>query len=297
MSRLRSDAEHQPSLFSVNDKQVPPAQFLKWVGNKQRFASQIASYVPAEFNCYFEPFVGSGAVLGAIAPRTGVASDVQKPLVGIWKLLQSDPVSLLNHYRRLWDDFQVDRLQAYNRCKDAYNADPNPHDLLFLCRSCYGGIVRFRKHDGFMSTPIGPHNPISPESLKKRMEAWRLRLRGTTFRLADFSESMALAKKGDVVYCDPPYAYSQAILYGAQSFQLTDLWNAIESCVARGATVMLSLDGHKKSGTVVTQFEIPDGIFKREVFINCGRSMLRRFQRAGETLEDEVVHDRLLLSC
>jgi len=30
--------------------------------------------------------------------------------------------------------------------------------------------------------------------------------------------------------------------------------------------------------------------------VNCGRSMLLRFQMAGETLENEVVHDRLLLT-
>lgn len=33
-----------------------------------------------------------------------------------------------------------------------------------------------------------------------------------------------------------------------------------------------------------------------EIFVNCGRSMLRRFQRVGETLEDDVVSDRLLLT-
>ena len=74
-----------------------------------------------------------------------------------------------------------------------------------------------------MSTPIGPHNPISPESLKKRMDAWRLRLRSTTFQVADFTETMSDAKKGDLVYCVSPYFYSQAILYGAQAFQLIDL--------------------------------------------------------------------------
>ncbi len=41
---------------------------------------------------------------------------------------------------------------------------------------------------------------------------------------------------------------------------------------------------------------IPDGLFEREAFVNCGRSMLRRFQREGETLEYQVVTDRLLLT-
>ena len=58
-------------------------QLLKWVGNKQRFAYEIASYFPAEFGVYFEPFLGSEAVLGELAPAKGVASDVFGPLIEI----------------------------------------------------------------------------------------------------------------------------------------------------------------------------------------------------------------------
>ena len=39
---------------------------LKWIGNKQRFAKTIVSYMPEEFNNYYEPFLGSGAVLGEL---------------------------------------------------------------------------------------------------------------------------------------------------------------------------------------------------------------------------------------
>jgi DNA adenine methylase len=289
---------YQLSIFEDGEVKVPPppAQFLKWVGNKQRFAPVIAGFMPTDFERYFEPFVGSGAVLGTVAPRLGFAGDVHKPLIDLWKLLQSKPKSLTDYYATLWNEFQLDRDQAYNRCKDSYNKKPNPYDLLFLCRSCYAGIIRFRKRDGFMSTPIGPHNPISPQTLDQRIQLWRNRVKGTTFRVAEFTETMADARAGDLIYCDPPYAFSQAILYGAQAFQITDLWDAVSRCVSRGVKVMVSIDGHKKSGKVVTSFDIPKGIFKREELIDCGRSMLRRLQRAGETLEDEVVHDRLLLT-
>jgi DNA adenine methylase len=68
------------------------------------------------------------------------------------------------------------------------------------------------------------------------------------------------------------------------------------ACKTRGVRVALSIDGTKKSGRVDCMLDIPEGLFEREVFVNCGRSMLRRFQREGETLEDEIVHDRLLLT-
>ena len=43
-------------------------QLLKWIGNKQRFAHEIVSLFPERFGAYYEPFLGSGAVLGTLNP-------------------------------------------------------------------------------------------------------------------------------------------------------------------------------------------------------------------------------------
>ncbi len=281
---------HQLQLFSIK----PPRQLLKWVGNKQRYACQIANLMP-EYCTYIEPFLGSGAVLGTLAPASGIAGDILEPLVRIWQLLQTNPQGLVGHYSNIWYKYVEDRENTYAQVRASYNESPNPYDLFFLCRACYGGVVRFTR-DGRMSTPVGAHRAISPTSLQERVAAWRERVRNTTFIHADFEETMAHAGKGDLVYCDPPYEYTQRILYGAQNFSLKRLWIAIEQCKSRGAKVVLSLDGKKKSGTVALNFDIPQGLFEREVSIDCGGSMLRRFQKRGETMENEVVHDRLLLT-
>ena len=107
---------------------------------------------------------------------------------------------------------------------------------------------------------------------------------------------MGRATRGSVVYCDPPYSFTQSILYGAQSFSLERLFTAIERCKSRGVYVALSIDGSKKSGDLLCKIPIPKGLFEREAFVNCGRSMLRRFQMDGQSLEEEVVSDRLLLT-
>ena len=166
----------------------------------------------------------------------------------------------------------------------------------FLCRSCYGGVVRFRKSDGYMSTPCGIHNPIKPAAFDRRVDDWALRIQGTCFRLANYEEAMEEARPGDLVYCDPPYSDSQTILYGAQSFNLGRLFNAIEKCRKRGVYVALSIDGTKRSGKFNVDNAVPPDLFEREMFIDCGRSMLRRFQMNGQTLEHEHVTDRLLLT-
>lgn len=107
---------------------------------------------------------------------------------------------------------------------------------------------------------------------------------------------MVRAVPGDVIYCDPPYSDTQAILYGAQAFRLERLIDTIAACKEKGVVVLLSIDGTKKSGGYAVEFDLPTGLFEREVFVNCGVSQLRRFQRCGETLEDEMVSDRLLLT-
>jgi len=157
-------------------------QLLKWIGNKQRFAHEIAWYFPAAFGTYYEPFLGSGAVLGTLAPRKAFASDAFEPLIEIWQTLKDSPQTLMKWYADRWQQINSgDKEEEYEKIKASYNAKPNGADLLFLCRACYGGVVRFRKEDGYMSTPCGIHNPISPESFSKRVAEWHGRTAGAKF--------------------------------------------------------------------------------------------------------------------
>jgi site-specific DNA-adenine methylase len=174
----------------------PKGQFLKWIGNKQRFARTIVSFFPDEFNTYHEPFLGGGAVLGTLAREGSIGADSFEPLVAIWQTLAQSPDTLKRWYEERWRCLaNQGKKPAYEAIKQSYNSRPNARDLLFLCRSCYGGVVRFRQADGYMSEPLPA-----------------------------------------------------------------------------------------------------DGLFEREILLDCGRSMLKRFQMNGLSLEDEVVHDRLLLT-
>lgn len=272
-------------------------QLLKWVGNKQRSAHVIASWLPRATGTYIEPFLGSGAVLGTLAPPRALGSDVFEPLVGIWRALRDRPDALTGWYRERWELYDASGGRpGYEQVRAAYNRSPNPADLLFLSRACYGGVVRFRRADGHMSTPCGAHAPITPASFDRRVQLWHGRTAGARFERLDYREALARAGRGDVVYCDPPYSDSQAILYGAQDFRLADLFESVAAARARGAFVAVSIDGSKRSGRHVVPLDVPAGLFEQELVVSTGRSMLRRFQLAGGSLEDEVVADRLLLT-
>ncbi|MBP3040641.1 DNA adenine methylase [Bacillaceae bacterium Marseille-Q3522] len=282
-------------------------QLLKWIGNKHRFAEEIVSYIPDNINTYYEPFLGSGAVLGTLCYHNknslfrkfenAVGSDILPFLINIFNYVKYDPNTLIDHYRNCIKDYNENRLEKYLEIRERFNKDFNSLDFAVLTRTCYSGIVRFRKSDGYMSTPIGPHNPISPASFEKRVNIWHnLVKNNVTFFNKDYRDVMDMAKEGDLVYCDPPYTHSQTIIYGAQEFKIEDLWNKISECKNRGVKVMLSINGTKKSGSEDISVQAPKGLFERGTFVNCGVSMINRLQRIGKSMENEIVNDSLFFT-
>ncbi|PLY39355.1 DNA methyltransferase [Janthinobacterium sp. ROICE36] len=294
----------QSTLFDANSPPqdqpgLPPlkGQLLKWIGNKQKFAKEICNYFPKQYGTYFEPFIGSGAVLATLAPKIAVAGDVFGPLVEIWQKLHDDTGELIRWYAERHALIDVmGKKEAYAKVLADYNARPNGADLLFLSRVCYGGVVRFRKSDGYMSTPCGPHRPMPVDNFAERAYIWAARTRGARFMHADFEDTMKLAKAGDLAYFDSPYVDSQGIIYGAQAFSVERLFEVVGGLKARGVHVAVSLDGTKKSGDHTVELPIPAGLFEREVMVHLGSSMLKRYQLKDQTAEDHHVADRLLLT-
>lgn len=279
---------------------------LKWIGNKQRVASTIVSYMPDSFNNYYEPFLGSGAVLAELLMQDATslypnfeyayASDVLPFLIDIFKIVKSEPEKLIEYYIKEIEVYYENPVEQYEIIRDRFNHDHNAFDFCLLSRTCFSGIIRFRKADGYMSTPRGPHKPICPDTFQQRVMLWSELIQKADFSVASFDESMSKPQKGDVVYCDPPYTHSQSIIYGAQDFQIKHLWDKIAECKAREAYVMLSINGTRESQKRDISVEIPEGLFQRELLVNCGTSMIDRLQNAGKEMENEIVHDKLLLT-
>ncbi|MEO4006238.1 MULTISPECIES: Dam family site-specific DNA-(adenine-N6)-methyltransferase [unclassified Flavobacterium] len=279
-------------------KQPPQFQLLKWIGNKQRIAGQIIQYFPVKYNTFYEPFFGSGAIMATLCPKKGVGSDIYSPLIALWEALKEDPEKLIDWYRERIDRIKVsDKVTVYNQIRESFNRYNNPADFIFLIRVCYGGVIRFRKADGWMSTPCGVHNPITTETFQKRVYEWYNRLKHVEFRQCDYRVIFDQARKGDLIYCDPPYPNSQNILYGAHSFKLTELFDCIESAKQKGVRVALSLNGFSKSGSYLQAISATSDLFKEDISLPLGNSMLKRFHMEGLNLEKErIIKDRLLLT-
>jgi DNA adenine methylase len=275
----------------------PKVQFLKWVGSKHKFATEMVQYFPTEFNLYHEPFLGSGSILATIAPNDGFASDIYGPLVEIWQTLKSNPEEIISWYKtRYYQFLEGDRKEQYEIIKANFNNNPNGPDFLFLTRACWGGVIRFRKIDGYMSTPVGWHEPINVESFTIRVNEWHNRIKHVTFNCEDYKDAFKRALPGDFIYCDPPYQNSQSILYGSQKFDFNELLDCIAEAKQRNVFVAMSIDGHSRSGITQENQKIPFGLFEQEIDINDRISMLLRFKKFGQKLTIERDTEKLFLT-
>ena len=57
---------------------------LKWAGGKTQLLEHIAYSMPAEYNNYYEPFIGGAAVLFEVSPTQAFINDVNEQLVNLY---------------------------------------------------------------------------------------------------------------------------------------------------------------------------------------------------------------------
>ncbi len=279
---------------------------LKWIGNKQRFAQTIVSYMPETFNNYYEPFLGSGAVMAELlnADATELfphfsnayGNDILPFLIEVFDLVKDNPEKLVEYYEKEINEYYIAPEEKYLEIRERFNQKHNPLDFCLLSRTCYSGVIRFRKADGYMSTPRGPHKPISPRVFAERVDLWHELLKKASFLNESYVSFMDRPQQGDIVYCDPPYTHSQSIIYGAQDFNIETLWKKIGECKERGAMVMLSINGTRDNGKKDISVVPPEGLFERKILVNCGTSMIDRLQNAGKEMKNKKVDDQLLLT-
>ncbi len=66
--------------------QVKP--FLKWVGGKSQLLPEIIKRLPSEYDRYFEPFLGGGAVFFSLQNRTACLADVNSELINTYCVIK-----------------------------------------------------------------------------------------------------------------------------------------------------------------------------------------------------------------
>lgn len=261
---------------------VPGADFqpaVKWTGSKRLVAREIADLLPDD-GTYYEPFVGSGAVLYAANPSNAVAGDRCEPLVELWRLVRDDPERLAQYYRRAWHRLRDEGEDAYYDIREQFNDDRDPRKLLFLTRTSVNGLVRFNDDGEFNASLHLSRDGMRPTDLAGVLSEWSRRLNGVDFRADDYADTLAGATAGDVVFLDPPYFNADTLYYG--EFDVDRFLDELKRLRDAGVRYALTLDG--TAGDHEYAAEVPEWAYEERRSLETGTSPYRKVV-GGETAD------------
>lgn len=186
--------------------------FLKWPGGKRQLLSQLEPIMPLEFDRYFEPFLGGGAILFHLLSRksqlTATVSDVNPELINCYKIIKNNLDELIVELKSHQKKYMKNREQHYYKIRDEFESKDkieNTAKFIFLNKTCFNGLYRVNK-SGKFNVPLGRYlspNIVNEENLK--IISKLLNRNKITFKVSDFFKSLESAKNKDFVFLDPPY--------------------------------------------------------------------------------------------
>ena len=228
--------------------------FVKWAGGKTQLLDRIHELMPKEYNHYYEPFIGGGALLFSVAPKDFTINDFNSELIQAYNCFTNDEdfkklVERLNyhqehhseeHYyevRKMDKDLNFLMLPIYERAAR----------MIYLNKSCFNGLSRVNSK-GFFNVPSGKKKKVVCYE-EENLEEIRRFFSASKFEIlnGDFQDAVKNAKKGDFVYFDPPYdtwedkdsftSYAKNPFGKEEQKRLADVYKGLSE---KGVFVMLS---------------------------------------------------------
>lgn len=243
---------------SVETKKAKP--FVKWAGGKTQLLDEIDARLPhkeiesGQIDTYIEPFVGGGAAFFHIAQkyhylRHFVLLDVNEDLANCYTTVRNNVTSIIADLqileRRYLKCDEFGRSDMYYRIREEFNSDRSPAKLIFLNKTCFNGLYRVNRNNGF-NVPFGNYkNPNICD--EENLIAASTILQNAEIIAADFEESERYTSKHCFVYLDPPYrpisTTASFTSYAKGDFSEEDqirLANLCERIKKKGAKFLLS---------------------------------------------------------
>lgn len=256
--------------------------FVKWAGGKNGLINSLISFIPKNFNYYFEPFVGGGALffylknLNILNSKKIYLNDKNVELINAYKQIKINPNKLLEELEILKNNHSKEyfyKIRNLDRDSNFYSLSEvfRAARFIYLNKTCFNGLCRYNAKGNF-NTPMG--NYKNPKIYDKDLIfSVHKVLKNVSITNKDFEVISLKAKKGDFIYFDPPY-YP---LNKTSSFvSYTDNFSANEQIRLYKLFKMLDCEGVKvlqsNSNTdfikeLYEDFEIMEVISKRA--INC----------------------------
>jgi len=204
----------------------------------------LTALLPTEYGAYYEPFVGGGALFFALQQRRAFLNDVNDELINCYAVVRDRVDALLvalAQHTNTAEHFERVRAQRPDDLDDVTRAAR----LIYLNRTCFNGLYRVNRRGEF-NTPYGRYrkpNLVPEQALRAASAA----LQGAILSAVDYRDACATARRGDLVYLDPPYVpaggYADFRRYHREQFRENDheeLARLFKELDARGCHVRLS---------------------------------------------------------
>jgi len=223
--------------------------FIRCVGGKRQLAAAIFDLLPREFNTYFEPFLGGGAVFytlraqGRVRDQHITLGDYDFDLVDLYKAVRDDAEGLHKSASAIAKQMMLHvtsdaQKNFYLAMRAAWNAGARSPALnLFLRSTTFNGVWRVSKK-GNMNVSwrkTAPRLPLLNELIEAQVAL-------QTTDLTSGSYDTIMPKRDDFVYMDPPY-YGGFVAYTQAGWTLEDAVKHLQTCArwARdGVKIMVS---------------------------------------------------------
>jgi len=257
--------------MNLKSKTIPIKPVIKWSGSKRSQASEIIRHIP-KFNRYYEPFVGGANIAYALRPESGICGDICKPLIELWKLIQTEPESLYSYYLTQWNRLQNEGYQVFYEIRSNFNSTFSPYDLFFLTRTCVNGLIRFNRDGQFNNSFHHSRKGIKPHTLRIILYDWSKALQGIEFRFGDYRETTQDITSKDFVYLDPPYFNTRGRYYGTIDYQ--EFLSYLEELNSKDVRYALSFDGYRENKDY--SVDLPKHLYKRHILLGSGNSTFKK---------------------
>jgi DNA adenine methylase len=225
--------------------------FIQWVGGKRSLLDKYDPLIPVEFNNYYEPFLGGGAMFYHLYSKYGntkkyYLSDFNSELITVYNSIVSsheEVVELLSqmntrHSKEFYysvrnydrEEISPKRYRKKFNVQEELNHVELAARFIYLNLTCFNALYRVNSENLF-NVPIGT-------SLKKDIsDNGLLKSCSEVLESADIkfqSYEMINPVEGDFVFFDPPYAplssTSDFTSYTSEGFSLNDQMKLKEFC-------------------------------------------------------------------
>jgi len=250
---------------------------VKWVGGKRQLMFELLKNMPENYNRYFEPFIGGGALFFELQPDNAYISDMNEELINLYKVVRDNVEELITDLQKhdiskeyFMEIRNIDRTEEYENWSDVQKASR----FIYLNRTCFNGMYRVNSKGEF-NVPFGHYK--NPRILDENnlINCSNL-LQKTEIKHADFSKILKKVKKGDFVYFDPPYvplsetssftSYTKDGFDMDMQFKLRDVCDELDSM---GVKFLLSNSDTKLVNELYENYNIKKVFASRQINANA----------------------------